>query len=1524
MEQDEFSFLIDDLTEDASLRKLQTKLNSLWDFHSTGDGDDNTTKYLNQQGDHAVKVTRLLLQEACVNDSFRVRCDADSLGKLAGNVASYIADTLTTDFHQRAPSLELAKLVPLLSKLSTQLANSGLETSICELFHGATRSFLRHVLNENFEPAPQLLNLCFTCTHVLIRTAGQVQSLSEVDQLCLQALKGGKTETTARVLTRYLPDLAAYRPAEFLAFLKSVVDILRSFFELDRNGYLEEKQSGGYSILTSIVEYLKVGVGDDGSFVRDEFFWLMIQRGLVHPDSLTRKQCMFIVRHVLDACCDLGCDVRTPAFAWDPNRKGELLETWQTLLAVLEVLEEKQAHVVRPVLSKFASFLERASGSPVVHVAWVLLPFHRMLAHESRTVVKWALAKFTASKALVEATFEGGMEKFVLGPFVEALNDSGIFARDDNDALGSLVQISKSLEQFFELCFDILSPTDRLGPFLAKLFAALSRQSWNGVSLLYLSYALLGFHKVPVVDDEMLKDVGEILTNIQRFQEPVLRASAQCYLLEVCLGLLDPKKVTFASLSRFLGLFRRDEVLARGTAHWNLTVEAIKCLLSSANGNSLLGPHNAAAFLRESVKELLKAAGPADALLPSVPRVARMAILLHDTGCLPDTVTWPALLGGCAALLGTAIFRAYLPQLRILRAAELVVALHREAESWNRGDSLQQEVLATLVPAAEEIHEYVFTQALGTIGSLDDFETSQKFYQLLDVLSTQKEYSRLLYNFVNGGIALCHEQLLPANASDDAVSIATVPRWRFLRWCLKHFPSKASVVEELLSKVIDRGGIGKPLKKPPEWIIQDRVTKSRWVALVTTVTEVIWESLTAVRLFADDRRGKLLVEAVEALETASQESCLYILRAVSHTLSLMVAVDKQLLSECLQVCWQSCKDLKKSDLFRPSVETFIALAFRSSVLLSDSRSLVGPYLEEIVDLGEVMPGVFNSLIKQLIGCWQSNRSLMIDYVDVMVKALTYGPVYRKDQRIVFDAEAFVTSRGHTLSVNQLLESEHQADVEVRARGIAFLIQLEPGSELALPMATQLSQALVRLDAEVSSARKRYFGNSTIHRVKNRIWQSQLCLLHLLDEATSCILLENVYSELVEESQQPSIRCLLEWVAVRILLGYPRLRPTLEPAMEQAGVARTGSVCSFLAVLVHLGSCLQDPDALEDHLSSYLPVILPWAMGQHFNARVYAQTALHLASQWSEQFGLGSVLEKYGPLFSCLRRGVQMGNWSRNVEKLLADFYFKDFKACSHFTLQTIFWDLPRLTGLTDRELVPVAVFDGVLSGAVGKVAVPLRNGDDSLSASRPSYWLEAGDKEAGVSVDCEDDYQRKITPWKQMLAGCDLPRDDDLGPAKKTACRDGLVVVASLIDRIPNLGGLCRTCEVFGVSEFVLNSLKHTEDRQFQGLSVSAEKWIALNEVKPHQLKEYLEEKRNAGYTLVGAEQTAGSKALHDYRFPKKTLLLLGNEKEGLPVELIQLLDVCVEIPQRGVIRSLNVHVSGAILIWEYAKQHLT
>ena len=41
------------------------------------------------------------------------------------------------------------------------------------------------------------------------------------------------------------------------------------------------------------------------------------------------------------------------------------------------------------------------------------------------------------------------------------------------------------------------------------------------------------------------------------------------------------------------------------------------------------------------------------------------------------------------------------------------------------------------------------------------------------------------------------------------------------------------------------------------------------------------------------------------------------------------------------------------------------------------------------------------------------------------------------------------------------------------------------------------------------------------------------------------------------------------------------------------------------------------------------------------------------------------------------------------------------------------------------------------------------------------------------------------------------------------------------------------------------------------------------------------------------------------------------------PGQVLELLDSTVEIPQLGLIRSLNVHVSGAIAMYEYTKQHL-
>lgn len=48
-----------------------------------------------------------------------------------------------------------------------------------------------------------------------------------------------------------------------------------------------------------------------------------------------------------------------------------------------------------------------------------------------------------------------------------------------------------------------------------------------------------------------------------------------------------------------------------------------------------------------------------------------------------------------------------------------------------------------------------------------------------------------------------------------------------------------------------------------------------------------------------------------------------------------------------------------------------------------------------------------------------------------------------------------------------------------------------------------------------------------------------------------------------------------------------------------------------------------------------------------------------------------------------------------------------------------------------------------------------------------------------------------------------------------------------------------------------------------------------------------------------------------------------SNEKEGIPANILNLLDMAIEVPQFGVVRSLNVHVTASLFMWEYCKQHL-
>jgi TrmH family RNA methyltransferase len=63
------------------------------------------------------------------------------------------------------------------------------------------------------------------------------------------------------------------------------------------------------------------------------------------------------------------------------------------------------------------------------------------------------------------------------------------------------------------------------------------------------------------------------------------------------------------------------------------------------------------------------------------------------------------------------------------------------------------------------------------------------------------------------------------------------------------------------------------------------------------------------------------------------------------------------------------------------------------------------------------------------------------------------------------------------------------------------------------------------------------------------------------------------------------------------------------------------------------------------------------------------------------------------------------------------------------------------------------------------------------------------------------------------------------------------------------------------------------------------------------------------------------TKTYWDYDFTQPTLILLGNEGNGLSQELIELADEAVSIPQSDRVESLNVAICAALLLYEAKRQ---
>lgn len=136
-------------------------------------------------------------------------------------------------------------------------------------------------------------------------------------------------------------------------------------------------------------------------------------------------------------------------------------------------------------------------------------------------------------------------------------------------------------------------------------------------------------------------------------------------------------------------------------------------------------------------------------------------------------------------------------------------------------------------------------------------------------------------------------------------------------------------------------------------------------------------------------------------------------------------------------------------------------------------------------------------------------------------------------------------------------------------------------------------------------------------------------------------------------------------------------------------------------------------------------------------------------------------------------------------------------------------------------------------------------------------------------------------------------------------------VLMGQIEHDFNIGSVIRAANSFGASKVFYYGRKHFDRRGCLGTYKYCEvKHLpSFDEVKA--LKD--------DYTFVGLENNnPKTQKIENYIWNPKSLIIIGEESNGIQPELLELCDALVEIPSRGSVRSLNAAQAAGVAMYDY------
>jgi tRNA (guanosine-2'-O-)-methyltransferase len=134
-----------------------------------------------------------------------------------------------------------------------------------------------------------------------------------------------------------------------------------------------------------------------------------------------------------------------------------------------------------------------------------------------------------------------------------------------------------------------------------------------------------------------------------------------------------------------------------------------------------------------------------------------------------------------------------------------------------------------------------------------------------------------------------------------------------------------------------------------------------------------------------------------------------------------------------------------------------------------------------------------------------------------------------------------------------------------------------------------------------------------------------------------------------------------------------------------------------------------------------------------------------------------------------------------------------------------------------------------------------------------------------------------------------------------------------------NASAVIRTCDAAGILHLDLISPNPELLHFNKAISTRADKWLEIHQHRSPA--ECLEPLRRQGLRIVATHLQKEAVPYTDVDFTVPTAVVFGSEAEGITTDALAFADTVVRIPMLGMVQSLNLSVSVAVILYEAMRQ---